>query len=190
MISSVPVTKTTVGLIDQLRIALDNSDQPSEWLIITHDDGEVLPALHESFDDVSPAVLQVAHVEWDFRQGEMADAISWATAQGGIKNIVLAASSRDDFGGCSGQKAACATEYHAKDEGYSRLTAGVARNAATTREIQSAFADCVLNLVTSPSVSPGVLSGELAVYGLLYRHDSSLFLAYDVDRKAYVPLVA
>ncbi len=72
---------------------------------------------------------------------------------------------------------------------YSRLRNGVTRTTARTRESQASLAKQLEQLFAAPVVRKQSLDGDLAVYGLFFIAESASFLAYDPDRKSFLPLI-
>lgn len=175
--------------IAALETVFTDVTKPVEWLVIAHNDPQMLRSLSSALTGESAAVLQVSQDTWDFEDGNLAEAIEWALQQDHLKNVLLAGSSQAGGSESRASLVSSKTPQGGKD-GYARLLAGVHFNNARNRAAQERFAGHVQRMSQIPVVHNRLSNGELAVYGLFYRTDSGLFAAYDAEAGTFRALVA
>ncbi|MCU0959398.1 MAG: hypothetical protein MUF48_04775 [Pirellulaceae bacterium] len=182
------LSRTAVNAhIAALEPVFDQALTPVQWLVIAHNNARVVDSLMSALAGESAAVLEVSQDTWDFHGGELAETIEWALQQGEVAHLVLVGSSQVGGTQIRATRAPAKTVAQA-DARCDKLLAGIHRLAAQHREVQDRFAEQVQQVSRIPVVHRRWRGGELAVYGLFYRAESGLFLAYDVDTDTYRPL--
>ena len=179
-------------LIETLRRAMEESSDGYEWLVVAHNDDNLVRSLNAALSHVPVFILETAQEEWDFRAGELAEAIEWAIQQTSLKHLVLVGHSHaGDRSDVESSRTPLSQDDSVEEGGgsYSRLRNGVTRTTARTRESQASLAKQLEQLFAAPVVRKQSLDGDLAVYGLFFIAESASFLAYDPDRKAFLPLI-
>lgn len=183
---SAPTTNPHIAALETL---FAEATMPIEWLVIAHNDSLMLRSLSSALAGEAAAVLEVSQHEWDFEGEQLPETIEWALQQGQLKHLMLVGNSQ--AGGPSSRASLVASEETGGNEsGCAKLLAGVERNHARTRDAQQRFASHVQQMLQIPVVHHRWSSGELAVYGLFYRADSGLFLAYDMNANSFHALLA
>ncbi|MCA9212239.1 MAG: hypothetical protein KDB27_04170 [Planctomycetales bacterium] len=172
--------------IAELENVFGEATKPIEWLVIAHNDSRMLQSLSSALNGESAAILEVSQDNWNFHK-ELSDTIDWALQQGDIKNLVLVGSSQ---AGGAESRASLATSTKEDESNYSKLLAGVNRVNDENRDAQERFASLVQQMSQIPVVHNRWSSDKLAVYGLFYRAESGLFLAYDAATDTFRPLVS
>jgi hypothetical protein len=173
-------------MIEKLRQGMEESGDGYEWLLIAHSDDRLVRSLSAALAHLPVFILQAPQESWDFQRGELAEAIEWAIHQTSLKHLALVGHSRiqvDDAAETSSQPVSEDTS-----SGYQRLREGVTRTTARTRESQARFSQHFEQLISGPVVRQQSLDGDLSVYGLFFIDESAAFLAYDSDRKTFLPL--
>lgn len=179
-------TTTTNPHIAALETVFDQAAKPIQWLVIAHNDSKMLVSLASALSCESAAVLEVPQNTWDFDGKFLPEAIEWALQQDAVKNLLLVGNS--EAPGSEVRASLVADEWGECEGSYAKLLAGVERKNARNRDAQERFAAHVQQMLQIPVLHHRWSSGELAVYGLFYRSDSGLFLAYDNDADTFRPL--
>ena len=174
--------------IESLEAVFSESKTAIEWLVIAHNDSRMMRSLSDALSRESAAVLEVSQDTWDFGGDELPEAIEWALRQGKVKNVVLVGHSQ--AGGSASRASLVASTTKAEiRSGNERLIAGVQLANAHNRDAQARFALLVRQMSQIPVVHSRCANGELATYGLFYRAESGLFLAYNGEQDECRPLM-
>ena len=182
-------TTTTNPLIAALENAFAEATQPIEWLVITQNDSRMLRSLAPALPRGSAAYLEVPQDAWDFEGKHLPETIEWAFQQADIKHLVLMGNSHAERS--PSQASAHSSRANAvREAGRGKLLAGVQLSTARGRDNQMQFATHIHRMLRIPILNSRWSGGELAVYGLFYRAEVGLFLAYDVNADAFRPLAA
>jgi len=179
-------------LIETLRQAMEESSDGYEWLVVAHNDDRLVRSLYAALSHVPVFILETPQEKWNFRDGELAEAIEWAIQQTSLKHLALVGHSHAAAGGDADPSRSPLSQDESVEGGsggYSRLRNGVTRTTARTRESQSSFAQQLEQLFAAPAVRKQSLDGDLAVYGLFFIAESEAFLSYEPDRKSFLPLI-
>jgi len=179
-------TASTNPHIAELEAVFDEATKPIEWLVIAHNDSRMLKSLFAALNGESAALLEVSQDTWNFGK-ELSETIEWALQQGEIKNLVLVGNSQ---AGGAESRASLAAPPKVDESGYAKLLAGVKQLNAQNRDTQERFASLVQQMSQIPVVHNRWSSDELAIYGLFYRAESGLFLAYDARTDTFSALVS
>jgi len=183
------LTTTSNPHIAALESVFAEATKPIEWLVIAHNDAQMLRSLSSALAGKSAAILELSQDTWDFEDEDLPDTIEWALQQGHLTNLLLAGSSL--AGGPMSRASQFASEpISGRGSSYVKLLAGVQRSNTRNRAAQARFAEHIQRMSQIPVVHNRWSSGELAVYGLFYRAESGLFLAYDADADTFRPLLA
>ena len=174
-------------MIEKLRQAMEESGDGYEWLIIAHSDDHLVRSLNAALSHVPVFILEAPQESWDFQRGELAEAIEWAIHQTSLKHLALVGHSHAHVGDASETSSQPLSEY--AGGGYQRLRDGVSRTTARTRESQARFSQQFEQLISAPVVRQQSSDGDLSVYSLFFIAESATFLAYDPDRKTFLPLI-
>jgi hypothetical protein len=182
-------TATTNPHIAALQVAFGKAANPIDWLVIAHNDSQMLRALSFALTGESAAILEVPQQRWDFHNEQLSEAIEWALQHSQAKNLLLVGTSDVD-GAASRASLVALKSRNDPANGYARLLAGLRRNDCRNRDAQKWFGSHVRRMSELVVVHNRWSSGELAVHGLFYRSESGLFLAYDVNADLFRPLVS
>lgn len=181
-------TTTKSPHIEALESVFSKASKPVEWLVIAHNDAQMLRSLSSALTGESAAVLEVSQDNWNFQDKQLPEAIEWTLQRGEIRNLVLVGNSHAGGSECRASMFASeATNGNQFD--YAKLIAGVEHDNTRNRDAQKRFAAHVQQMLRIPVVHNHWSNGELQVYGLFYRAENGLFLAYNVDVDAFRPLV-
>lgn len=183
-------TNTTNPHIAALETVFDEAENPIEWLLITHNEPRMIQSLSSALSGEQATMLELSQDTWDFAGNDLAETIEWALQNSEIKNVVLVGHSQT--AGSASRASLVVPQQTKQDDsesGYARLLAGIHRNNVQTRSAQEQFAAHVRQMLQIPVLHNRWSSGELAVYGLFYRAEGGLFLAYDADAGTFRPLV-
>jgi carbonic anhydrase len=175
--------------ISALETALADAKKTIEFLVIAHNDPEMLSALSSAFAGESAVVLEISQNVWDFEGNQLPEAIEWALEVFDIRHLVLAGHTLAGGPLSRGSLTASATNKSEQDS-YGKLIAGARFNNVRNRPAKDRLALQVKQLLELPIVKNRCRNGELSVYGLLYRAESGLFMAYDTNQDTFKPLVA
>ncbi|MFG0255216.1 MAG: hypothetical protein ACF787_08965, partial [Rhodopirellula sp. JB053] len=172
--------------IASLASTFESAASPIEWLIITHNDPQLLRSLASAFEEESVAFLPISQDSWDSDDVDLEEAIAWAMRQTKITNLLLVGDSQ-----AAAEPSTFKSRWGSEQEsgGYARLLAGAQRKCADDRRAREELAGHIDRLRAMPVVRERLLCGVLAVNGLYYRCESGLFLAYDSDAERFEPLL-
>ena len=184
-------TTTTNPHIEALEMILDEAPTPVEWLVIAHNDPQMLRSLSSALSGQSAAVLEVSEDTWDLSGQELSETIQWALERCEINNLVVVGHSQTGGVGSQASFVAAQTELETEFEsGHNRLIAGVQRANARNRAAQERFARQVQQMLQIPIVDDRCSKGELTVCALFYRAESGLFLTYNASADTFHALVS
>ncbi len=183
---SMTISKNTNPHITALENVFDQATKPVEWLVIAHSDAQMLDALSSAMCTESAAVLEVPQDTCQI-DDKLTETIEWALQQHGIRNLVLVANSRFVVTDC--QASLVSPPQHTPGE-IEKLVAGRDRFNTQSQETQKRFGSLVQQLSEIREVQQRCDQNELAIYGLFYRSETGVFLAYDANQDAFRPLVS
>lgn len=170
-----------------LENAFRTATRPINWLVITHNDPQLLHALKSGMKDESAAFLTVSQESWDFEDPEFAEAIDRGLHQADIQQLLLV----------GGPRAVPSFDHSVQPEtaqeattGYAKLLAGAKLVNKRDRQSREWLAQQTKMLLRVPAVHTRWSNGKLDVTGLYHRSESGLFLAYDVNRDRYHALTS
>ncbi len=157
-----------------------------DWLVITHDDTNLLEALTDALGDKSTAILKMKQSSWDFNDDNLQTALARALQQTQTTHIMLL--------GCADMADYVLdeppTDGSSALDTYHRLRRGATNDHATCRSEQDRFANRVHQFLDSEAIRGAWSAGRLAVCGLFYRSVDGVFVVYDPDTRDYKPLLA
>jgi len=159
---------------------------PVEWLVIAHNDSRMIQSLSASMTGESVAILELSQDLWATEEQELVETIEWALQQGSVGNLLFAGHSQP---GGSKSRASLVDEGGKTQSSYGRLLAGVRRSNAQIQNAQQKIAAQVQRMSQVPVVHSRWVNAELTIYGLFYRAEDGVFLAYDADNDKFRPLV-
>lgn len=189
MTTTLPSRKTNPH-IEALQTVFDNSATTIEWLIITHNAPQLVRSLEAALSGCSAAVLQLSEDTWEFRDSELTEGIHWALQRSGIRNLVLVGHSHASGNQTRASLVAPCLEVEGElQNSYSRLVSGARLTSSRNQNTQRRFALQFQQMSKIPMVQDRLSSGELALYGLLYRAEDGLFLAYEAESEGFHPLM-
>ena len=186
MISSLSCT-TSNPHIAALEPVFAQATKPVQWLVIAHNDSQLIRSVCAALTSEPAAVLEVSQDTWNFASQEYADMFEWALQQGDIRNVLLVGSSRSERA-ASHASLVSASKHSQGTVGYDRLLANAKRNSARTAEAQDEFAGQVRQLSQVPAFRKQLSDKEIEIYGLFYRAEAGLFLNYDVGEDTFQPV--
>ena len=184
--SAISLSQRTNPHIESLRPVLLDTVNPVEWLVIAHNDPQLLRSFDAAFSGCSAAVLQLSQDSWEFGKSHLSEAISWALREHRVRKLLLV-----------GHLRVCGTPSRATlvtpgvdgrgdaPVGYSRLVAGARFTSLRNRDGQSRFSQLFNQLTEIPIVQDTLLRGDLVVRGLVYRAEDGMFLEYDKENEEY-----
>ena len=178
--------------IKSLQSLLENSPTPINWLVIAHNDHQMIDSLSSALSGESAAILRIPQDPWDFAEEELLELIEWALQQGELKHLVLLGHSNATETPVAVSLASPLPEGDcdpAEHEIGNRLLDGVRRSTARTQQARKMFADKMQQLSEIPVIHNRWTNDELSLYGLFYQGDSGVFLAYDLEQKNFHPLL-
>ena len=178
---------TTNPYIVTLEKMFSEATKPIKWLIISHNDSQMIRSLSSALTGETAVILEVSQDIWDFDKKILFEAIEWVLQHYEINRLLIAGNSR--AGGAESRASVVGLDLQmtAKDTD-SKLLAGVELYNAQNRESQQRFAAQFQRISEIPTVCSRRLSGELVLYGMLYRAESGCFLLYNLEADTFIPL--
>jgi carbonic anhydrase len=179
--------------IESLEHLFQNASTAINWLVIAHDESQMVDSLSSALSGQSAAILRVPQDTWDFAESELSELIEWALQQGKLENIALVGHSNAAKASRTARSVPPVSDGERKTSEQdlsNRLVAGARRSSAGSRQARQLFTDRMQQLSQIPVVHNRWANGELAIYGLFYQAESAMFLAYDVEEGKFRPLVS
>lgn len=180
--------KTGNSYVAALSKIFDEATTPIRWLVISHNDPQMIRSLSASMANEAVAFLHLSQDTWNFDDDEFIDAIHWALEQDSITNIVLAGSSQ--AAGSDISVSMTQPDLRQAENGYAKLLAGVKLQNTRNREASRMFGSQAKQFLQIPVVHNARTKEQLQVHGLFYRVESGLFLAFDFEASEFRPLVS
>lgn len=168
--------------VGELRAVFADTERPIEWLLIAHDDDQMLNALLSALSGQSAAVLVVSQDKWTTDWEQLSETIEWALQQSEIKNVVL-------VGQLEAVESLPESPTPKSQSGYDRLRLGAQQTNTRTRNAQKEFAAHVDQVAQIPVAHARWSDDALAVYGLFYRCLDGIFLICEPDSDTIRPIV-
>ncbi len=164
--------------IESLETVFADSQSPVEFLVIAHNDSQMVQSLSKAMNNASIAVLEVSQDTWDFDGQQLTEAIEWALQQDDLKNVYL-------VGYFQPSQTSIVDQDSQPQSSFDKLLAGVRQSTNQIQTAQAQFASHVQKLAQIPVVHNRCANDELAVHGLAYRADGGVFLAYDAENDTF-----
>lgn len=162
--------------INALQAHFDTADEKVEWLVIAHNESSMLSSLATALSGQAAVILEVPQETWNFEDGPLAEAIEWALEEAGVQHIILAGNSQ---AGTPGRVSAVSPCEGPAPTGYDRLLAGVQHSSVHHQNAQQQFANQTQKLWQSNAIQLRRNDHDVTMFGLFYRCEDGLFLAYD-----------
>jgi hypothetical protein len=183
-------TNFSPSYLSSLQSLVQDQQEEMDWLVITHDDPQVVRRMSNAIEGKEAVMIQVPQSRWDLSNGDLANTISWSIAQGKIRHLLLAgysaaAESSEDaaehVGGDSSRTGASA---------YGRLVAGAKKMRHQIQQSKNDFVWRVGRLESIPEVREAIDSGQLELHLLFYVEESGTFLTFDRSSGEFLPIVS
>ncbi|WP_149499716.1 carbonic anhydrase [Roseiconus lacunae] len=181
--------------LGDLKETLLAADRPIQWLVIADDDPAMLRALQVALQGETAATLKKS---WDLpieRDNHLRTSIEWSLRNSSIKNVLLVGHSEAIGAACQSVLAKSPSEgprLNLQQDAHpnaSPLLDRINRNNARQQAAMRSYAEQFGLFAKIPTVKQRAASGDLTLYGLYYRAESGVFLAYDVIENRYRPLM-
>ncbi len=165
---------------------------PPGWLVIAHSDHQMIQRISRALDEQA-LLLAVPQSSWDWKDGHLAEAITWALDTHSIDRLMLVGHSQGVLhptearlvGGTAPREV---VRDLSRESNYDRLLAGVHQTQTQLQHAEQAFADQFTRLSQLAGVHARAKAGSLQMQGLFYLADSGVFLVLDADRQVYYSL--
>lgn len=180
------VSNTFLTRLDQ---ALSNLSATNKWIVIAHDDEDLVAALKRGLDTDAVALIRIKQSDWAFHQTEFVDAICWALSQFDIDHILLAGHSDPEMTGeLAHPDRVGGTDSIA--EFRERLVRGTTMFFEKSQKSRRAFADQLAALCAIDAVEERMEEDRLVAYGLYYRYEAGLFSLVEntCDEQTFRPI--
>ena len=178
---------TTNPHIAALEKLFKESAKPIEWLVISHNDSQMIRSLSSALTDEEAVILEFSQDLWDYDENILSQTIEWAVQLHQIKNLVIVGTSQT--GGSESRASYVGKENKEKEEdGFASIWAGVQRFNDRNRYAQLRFVSHIQRISENPVVQSRWSNRELAFYGLFYRAESGAYLSYDLELDTFLPL--
>ena len=167
--------------VEQIQELINENHSKVESLVLAHNNPNLIRRLSAAFADEPVALIDLPQDQWQLDQGELLEAIRWATLEGGIERIVLVGDTSVAFKGESPLGA-----YNASNRGTPITLARKAN--ARRQQALSQFQEKVKQLRAALEVSDAMPVGSVKIEGLFYRAEADLFTVYVEKKDTFVLL--
>ncbi len=178
--------------IEQLRRSLQQvPDVNIDWLVFAHNDAQLLARLDQAFPESVLAVIVLPQNRWQMQEEMMADVITWAIRDVGVKGVLLVGHSQaqepPEMIKLLGGKAAKANKKPAKTS-TNTLLQRIQKAQTQSADLQNQLATQVDRLSHMTLIQSKLIMNEMQLHGLFYRAESGLFYIYDQQHRGFRPL--
>lgn len=180
--------------IHQIRRTLQQH-QPGavDWLVLAHNDSQLLSRVDEAFSDSLLAVIALPQSRWQLDEQRIGEAVDWAIQELGVKGVLLVGHSQgevpEDTVRLLGGKVKTSrrqTELTVKSQ---PLFDRVRKTQLRAESLQRQLAGQVEKLCRLTVVQTHMIRHQLQLHGLFYRAESDVFYAYDLQQRNFRPLL-
>lgn len=165
-----------------------------DWLVLSHNDTQMLAQLEEAFPDSVLAVLTLPPNRLQPVDDRLIELVEWAIAELGIKGVMLVGHSQQEMfeeqvkllGGEARRMSHRDVESLASYPSFlDRLKAAQQQTAM----MQDYVATLIDNLSQITLKQGHQLCTQIRLRGLFYRAESGIFYAYDQQRRSFTALL-
>lgn len=181
------VVSTVNPYINNIRLTLgQNQKTEADWLILTHNDPQLLARLNGTFPDSTVAMLPLPQNCWHRNNKMMAEVVAWAIRELNVKGVLLVGHSQ---GGAPEEKIWPASRNQTKRlSASSSFTERVKNAQIQVAHAQAHFMEQAESLSRTVAIESQLTQKQTPFYGLFYRGESDAFLAYDRRQRSFKPL--
>ncbi|MBL8206779.1 MAG: hypothetical protein JNM09_21280 [Blastocatellia bacterium] len=182
--------------IHQIRQSLKYTQPVAvDWLVLAHNDTQLLAQLDEAFPESVLAVLALPQHRLQMNDALMAELVEWAIAELGVKGVLLVGHSQGELPEAQvkllGGKVKTQTRnwddpLTASNSLLDRLMKG---QLQATR-LQDQLAEQMERLSQMEVVQNHQFRDQIQLHGLFYRQESGIFYAYDQRQRGFKPLLS
>ena len=177
--------------LDDLRLLFESDKRKLDWLVITHDDPDLIRQLSQSIQDDSVAMLPIPQQRWDFQGGQLVDAIRWAVTEARVANLLVVGHSASDLQGVTdrstdGSIDSSGTKTSPVSSGG--LPSGARHAQGKIRACKDDYRQRIAEVCVIDEVRAAMSSASLFLHTLFYVTESRSFLSYDPKGSEFVPL--
>lgn len=175
--------------INNIRLILGQTQKTEvDWLIVTHNNPQLLARLNGAFPDSTAAILPLPQNCWHRNNKMMAEVVAWAIRELKVKGVLLVGHSR---GGVHEEKVRAATRNQTKRlPATDSFTERVKNAQIQVALAQSHFLEQAESLSRTAVIESQLAQTHTHFYGLFYREESDAFFAYDRRQRSFKPLTS
>lgn len=194
MPSAVRESRFANPYVEELREQLAHQERSAvDWLVIAHNDVQLIQRLADALAGSSAAVLQLPQSSWDFEGQTLPAAIEWAVCETNPQGVVLAGHSQcscpSEAARVFNRRARVAETLPCSPEAsYERLLDGAEQVLARLQHAKEHLAAQVTHLCELPEVAQRLSGHTFQVHALFYIAEGGIFLVYDLPRNTFRPL--
>ena len=181
--------------IEQLRQSLQQTRPVAvDWLVLAHNDQQLLARLDEAFPDSALAVIALPQHHWQVEDESMTEVVEWAIRELGVKGVLLVGHSQSEEAEESikllgGKVKALTSNGTGSFSNANPLLERIRKVQARATRLQQQLAIQLDKLSRMTLIQSRLLRRQLQLHGLFYRAESGVFYVYDEQRRDFRPLL-
>lgn len=170
--------------INIIRLTMGRTQKTeADWLILTHNDPQLLARLNGAFPDNKVAMLPLPQNCWHRNNKMMAEVVAWAMRELNVKGVLLVGHSQ---GGAPEEKIWPAARNQTKRlSASSSFIERVTNAQSQVARAQAYFTEQAESLSRTVAIESQLTQKNVPFYGLFYRGESDAFLAYDRRQRSF-----
>ncbi len=176
--------------IHQIRQSLSHTQPLAvDWLVLAHNDTQLLAQLDEAFPDNVLAVVALPPNRLQIDDARVTELVEWAIAELGVKGVLLVGHSHAESPEAQIQLLGGKAKTLARNEGESSSNSLMER--LKKAQIQAArMQEQVAEQIERLSRLTAMWREQIQFHGLFYRAESGIFYAYDQHQHSFKPLLS
>lgn len=185
-----PQTVSTANpYINSIRLTLGRTQKTeADWLILAHNDPQLLARLNSAFPDNKVAMLPLPQTCWHRNNKMMAEVAAWAIRELNVKGVLLVGHSQ---GGAPEEKIWPAARNQTRRlSASSSFIERVTNAQIQVAHAQAHFMEQAESLSRTVAIESQLTQKQTSFYGLFYRGESDAFFAYDRRQRSFNPLTS
>lgn len=165
-----------------------------DWLVLSHNDTQMLAQLEEAFPDAVLAVLSLPPNRLQTVDEKLIELVEWAVAELGIKGVMLVGHSQQEMfeeqvkllGSKASRMSPREVESLVSYPSFLDRMKAAQQQAAMMQEY---VANLIDNLSQITLKHGHKLCAQIRLHGLFYRAESGIFYAYDQQQRSFTALL-